>query len=190
MFRFPSFTFRFPFCRILSETSIYLTDLRLFGPSLSLLCPLLTSHSSLLLRFPVCETSRDKSMFFPRLPVGFTHQGYGCLLDFTAFSQLIRPLRLCTRFLFVRLRFCYPFISPVPHETNLGSRFRVRRQLRLSGLSPQSIDMPVILKKRLLPLFSAAIASISNDLKSIMCAPAPYRVLHRRRFRRLQEHRY
>ena len=31
---------------------------------------------------------------------------------------------------------------------------------------------------------------MSNDLKLIMCAPVWYRVLHRRRFRRLQAHRY
>jgi len=34
------------------------------------------------------------------------------------------------RFLSVRLRFRYPFFSPVPHNTNLGSRYGVRRQLR------------------------------------------------------------
>ena len=27
-----------------------------------------------------CKTSRDKSSVFPRLPSGFTHTGYGCLL--------------------------------------------------------------------------------------------------------------
>ena len=36
------------------------------------------------------------------------------------------------RFLFVRLRFRYPFFSPTPHDVNLGSRFGVRRQLRPS----------------------------------------------------------
>ncbi|MBQ5761203.1 MAG: hypothetical protein IIW02_00125, partial [Clostridia bacterium] len=48
---------------------------------------------------------------------------------------------------FVGLRFRYPFFSPTPHDANLGSHYRVRRQLRLGGLSPQSIDMPVILIK-------------------------------------------
>jgi len=72
--------------------------------------------------------------------------GYGCLLDFTAFGQFIRQMRLNIKFLSVGLRFRYPFFSPTPHDANLGSRFRVRRQLRLGGLSPQSIDMPVILK--------------------------------------------
>ena len=36
----------------------------------------------------------------------------------------------------------------------------------------------------------AAVFFMSNDLKSIICAPAPYRVLHRRRFRQSQAHRY
>ena len=56
--------------------------------------------------------------------------GYGCLLDFAVCCQLIRHARLIIRFLFVRLRFCYPFFSPTPHSANLGSRYRVRRQLR------------------------------------------------------------
>ena len=43
---------------------------------------------------------------------------------------LIRRIRLYIGFLFVRLRFCYPFLSPTPHDANLGSRFGVRRQLR------------------------------------------------------------
>ena len=34
------------------------------------------------------------------------------------------------RFLFVRLRFRYPFFSPISHDTNLGSCYGVRRQLR------------------------------------------------------------
>ena len=52
------------------------------------------------------------------------------LLDFNAFSRLIRPMSLNIRFLFVRLRFCYCFFSPIPHDMNLASRFRVRRKLR------------------------------------------------------------
>jgi hypothetical protein len=77
-----------------------------------------------------CETSRDKPSVFPRLPAQFTHVGYGCLLDFAAFGQLIRHMRLNIGFLFVRLRFRYLFLSPVPLDTNLESRFGVRRQLR------------------------------------------------------------
>ena len=45
-------------------------------------------------------------------------------------SPLIRYASLGIRFLSVRLRFRYPFFSPAPHDTNLGSRYRVRWQLR------------------------------------------------------------
>ena len=80
--------------------------------------------------FSAREISRDKSSVFPRLPSQSTHTGYGCLLDFVTHSPLIRRIRLNIGFLFVRLRFCYPFLSPTPHDVNLGSRFGVRRQLR------------------------------------------------------------
>ena len=75
--------------------------------------------------------------------------GYDYLLGFVAFSQLTRHIRLIIRFLFVGLRFRYPFFPPTPRGVNLGSRYKVRRQLRLSGLSPQNTGMPVILKSRL-----------------------------------------
>ena len=68
-------------------------------------------------------------------------------LDFVTFSPLILRMRLGIKFLFVRLRFRYSFFSPAPHDINLGSRFKVRRQLRPGGLSPQTDGMPVILKK-------------------------------------------
>ena len=90
-----------------------------------------------------CETSRDKSRTFPRLPVRFTQQGYGCLLDFTARGRLILLLRLNIGFLFVGSRFRYGFFSPVPHGTKLASRYWVRRQLRPLGLPPKLRDMPV-----------------------------------------------
>ena len=69
-------------------------------------------------------------------------------LDFVTLSPLILRIRLGIKFLFVRLRFRYPFFSPAPRDTNLGSRFRVRRQLRPGGLSPQTDGMPVIPKKK------------------------------------------
>lgn len=65
-------------------------------------------------------------------------------LGFVASGQLTRHVRLCIRFLFVGLRFRYPFLSPAPHDANLGSRFKVRWQLRLCGLSPQNTGMPVV----------------------------------------------
>ena len=94
-----------------------------------------------------CEISRDKSRTFPRLPVRFTQQGYGCLLDFTAFCQLIRLLRLGIGFLFVGPRFRYGFFSPAPHDAELASHYRVRRQLRPLGLPPKLRDMPVIQRR-------------------------------------------
>ena len=68
-------------------------------------------------------------------------------LDFVTLSPLILRIRLGIKFLFVRLRFRYPFFSPTPHDINLGNRFKVRRQLRPGGLSPQTDGMPVIPKK-------------------------------------------
>ena len=52
----------------------------------------------------------------------------GIRLDrFAALCQLTRHIRLIIRFLSVGLRFRYPFFSPVPHDTNLGNRYKVRR---------------------------------------------------------------
>ena len=51
-------------------------------------------------------------------------------LDFVTFGPLILRMRLGIKFLFVRMRFRYPFFSPTSHNMNLGSRYRVRRQLR------------------------------------------------------------
>jgi hypothetical protein len=68
-------------------------------------------------------------------------------LDFTAFCQLIRLLRLGIGFLFVGPRFRYGFFSPAPHDAELASHYRVRRQLRPLGLPPKLRDMPVIQKQ-------------------------------------------
>lgn len=100
----------------------------------------------------VCEASRDKSQTFPRLPVQSPHQGYVCLLDFAALCQPIRLIRLVIgrcmfssrSFLSVGPRFRFPFFSPKRRRLNLGTRYRVRRQLRRLGLSPKLRDMPVI----------------------------------------------
>ena len=105
-----------------------------------------------------CETSRDKSRTFPRLPARFTSLGYGCLWDFAALSPLIRQCRLIIEFLFVGPRFRYPFFSPKRLRLNLGSRYRVRWQLRPLGLPPKLRDMPVILKKALPEIGRARIA--------------------------------
>ena len=50
------------------------------------------------------------------------------LLDFNTYGRLIRPMSLNIRFLSVRLRFRYCLFSPIPHDMNLTSRFRVRLQ--------------------------------------------------------------
>ena len=69
-------------------------------------------------------------------------------LDFDALCHLIRSIRLNIRFLSVEPRFRYCFFSPASHDTNLASRYRVRRQLRPSGLSPEVRDMPVIQRRK------------------------------------------
>ena len=50
-------------------------------------------------------------------------------------------------YLSVRSRFRYPFLTPAPRGTNLGSRYRVRRQLHPLGLSPKARNMPVAQKQ-------------------------------------------
>ena len=62
-------------------------------------------------------------------------------LDFDALCHLIRSIRLDIRFLSVEPRFRYCFFSPVPHDTNLANCFKVRRQLRPSGLPPEVRDL-------------------------------------------------
>ena len=97
-------------------------------------------------------------------------------LDFVTLGPLILRIRLGIKFLFVRLRFRYPFFSPIPHDINLGSRFKVRRQLRPGGLSPQTDGMPVIPKMIRPPLsqdsgsdlFLYAYASLCASLSSLV----------------------
>ena len=72
---------------------------------------------------------------------------YGCLSDFSVCGHLILLIRLNIRFLFVKPRFRYCFFSPISHDINLASRYRVRRQLRPLGLSPKPRNMPVIPQK-------------------------------------------
>ena len=99
----------------------------------------------------VCETSRGKSpnlssftrpIYAPwlRLPLGLC-----CLMPAYPHGTpyIGRHGNKYRDFLSVRPRFRYPFFSPVPHGSNLGSRYRVRWQLRPLGLSPKVCDMPV-----------------------------------------------
>ena len=55
---------------------------------------------------------------------------------FVASSQLAHPQRLSITFLFVGLRFRYHFFSRSVTGLRFVSRYIVRRQLRLLGLSP------------------------------------------------------
>ena len=95
--------------------------------------------------FSAHETSRDKSYIFPRLLSWFTHIGYDYLLDFRVSRLLIRYIRLTITFLFVEPRFRYPFLSPLPHDSQaweslLGSPVAGAH----GGLTPQMHDMPVV----------------------------------------------
>ena len=70
-------------------------------------------------------------------------------LDFSALSHLIHPIRLIIAFLFVEPRFRYPFLSPLPHDSQaweslLGSPVVGAH----GGLTPQMHDMPVVLQKK------------------------------------------
>ena len=100
-------------------------------PDFSVLWLMLTFHDSLLLRISPFVRSHGIShrsflVYLPNLRIRVTV----AFLDFVTLGPLIRRIRLNIGFLFVRLRFCYPFLSPTPHDVNLGSRFGVRRQLR------------------------------------------------------------
>ena len=118
---------------------------------LCLLWLLLTSHSSLLLRYiPACETSRDKpGQSFPRSTCLIYAHGYGCLLDFAVFSKLIRRVRLVSDSCSSGYDFAIP--SSRLHLTmqTLGVAMGFVGNYAPCGLSPQTDGMPVILKKAL-----------------------------------------
>ena len=70
-------------------------------------------------------------------------------LDFRVLGPLIRYIRLTITFLFVEPRFRYPFLSPLPHDSQaweslLGSPVVGAH----GGLTPQMHDMPVVLQKK------------------------------------------
>lgn len=109
----------------------------LFSPSatpisgLYLLWLLLTSHSSLLLRhFPACETSRDKPANLSSSTCLIYTHGLRLPFGLHCLAPAYPPCVPYIRFLFVRLRFRYPFFSLAPYDVDLGSRYGVRRQLR------------------------------------------------------------
>ncbi len=89
-------------------------------------CPRVSS--AMTLKYPPLVRSHGISLrsflvYPPNLRIRVTI----AILDFVTLRPLIRRIRLNIGFLFVRLRFCYPFLSPTPHDVNLGSRFGVRR---------------------------------------------------------------
>ena len=102
-----------------------------------------------------CETSRDKSSVFPRLPARFTRLGYGCLLDFAVLRQLIRQTRLISGFCSSGYDFAIP--SSRLHLTvqTLGVALGFVGNYAPYGLSPQTDGMPVIRKDRIpaLPVY-------------------------------------
>jgi len=92
---------------------------------------LLTSHSSLLLRYiSACETSRDKPASLSSSTCLIYAHGLRLPLGLRYVWLAYPPCTPYIRFLFVRLRFRYPFFSLAPHDVDLGSRYGVRRQLR------------------------------------------------------------
>ena len=94
-----------------------------------------------------CETSRDK----PASLSSSTCLIYACGLRLPFGLHCLWPAyppqTPYIRFLFVRLRFRYPFFSPTPHDVNLGSRYGFVGNYAPCGLSPQTDGMPVILIK-------------------------------------------
>ena len=111
----------------------------LFSPLVSpiselyLLRLLLTSHSSLLLQ-QMRPSVRPHGISKPASLSSSTCLIYihGLRLPFglRCPKPAYPPCMPCIRFLSVKLRFRYPFLSPTPHDINLGSCFGVRRQLR------------------------------------------------------------
>ena len=74
-----------------------------------------------------CETSRDKPASLSSSTCLIYAHGLRLPLGLHCLMPAYPPCTPFIRFLFVRLRFRYPFFSPIPHDTNLGSRSGVRR---------------------------------------------------------------
>jgi len=81
-------------------------------------------------RIVACETSRDKPASLSSSTCLIYAHGLRLPLGLRCILPAYPPCTPSIRFLSVRLRFRYPFFSPVPHDTNLGSRYGVRWQLR------------------------------------------------------------
>ena len=94
-----------------------------------------------------CETSRDKSSVFPRLPARFTRLGYGCLLDFAVLRQLIRQTRLISGFCSSGYDFAIPSSRLHLAVQTLGVALGFVGNYAPCGLSPQTDGMSVIQQK-------------------------------------------
>ena len=77
-----------------------------------------------------CETSRDKPANLSSSTCLIYAHGLRLPFGLHCLGPVYPPCTPCIRFLFVRLRFRYPFFSPTPRDVNLGSRYGVRWQLR------------------------------------------------------------
>ena len=80
--------------------------------------------------FTACETSRDKPASLSSSTCLIYAHGLRLPFGLHCLWPAYPPCAPYIRFLSVRLRFRYPFFSPAPHDTNLGSRYGVRWQLR------------------------------------------------------------
>ncbi|MGQ7355356.1 hypothetical protein ACTGXY_11235, partial [Streptococcus suis] len=66
-------------------------------------------------------------------------------LDFRVICPLIPYIRLVITFLFVEPRFRYPFLSPLPHDSQAWESLWGSPVAGVhGGLSPQMYDMPVV----------------------------------------------
>ena len=70
-----------------------------------------------------CHGMRFKYLSIKTLPIILYIHNDDPICGFDVYCHLTHLMHLCIRFLFVRLRFRYPFFSPVPHDTNLGVAF-------------------------------------------------------------------
>ena len=71
------------------------------------------------------KTSRGKPCLFPLLPAQSTPWGYAHTSGFSLPSSLTHPDSLVIEFVFLRSRFCYPFLQLTPHDAHLGIHYTV-----------------------------------------------------------------
>ncbi len=94
----------------------------------------------------VRETSRDKPASLSSSTCLIYIHGLRLPFGLCCPKPAHPPCTPCIRFLSVKLRFRYPFFSPIPHDINLGSRLEFVGNYAPCGLSPQTDGMSVILR--------------------------------------------